>query len=733
MGNSEGIQKAIASLRKFVKSSGVKNPLPLQLARISDFQLSTTPVSIETALADVQSSSQILVVLGQPGSGKSTLVQGAVMHSLDSGAPALYSALSSLIQASTGNIIPIISERVERSGIQITDLELLVIDAVDEANSIDISDLLDQIVEVSIGNPKLQIVVTCRTINFPSDASTAFAPYEILPVSHEQAFAFIRTTLDESRANQLWDKIPLSVRSLCETPLLLKMLTTLLENTSATDAKFENRSQIYAEYLEGISSRSGSSSIPADLRAEALENIAYAMMRADRQLPQRDLSRLASDFQGSKMQLQASNPAVFQRELLRQPPMGTPEGSKGEISFMHHTFKEFYAAAYLQRHEHEWTNLFLHLRSNAEGSSVTSVMYWREVLGFLSEMLRSSNDLLLKCVDELGHSAVGCELATVIVERASQISRSRVDQFATRLLEQFKYGGEFDYELITVLMRLLGKQDTDLPQRIISNVEYWHRKYSGFSPRLLRMEEFSDESLVEIASQPDHENRLNAIWTIAGRRLPISESLLTQYVLDPAESPIVREQAIVALGRLAAPNSLNVLTSVATNERAWRRERAYALHALAHFPSSENLDALLNALLQPDDETLSEDAAWAVSVIAESHPDLVEPYLNQLRQAFTMSNDGYTKGCIIFGLGRGKFLSCLDFVNEVLNNETDPFVLEDACYFVESTGFKNEETLRALEKLINNDPPLDVFVVMRAENAINPKRRIEAVKWTRNA
>ena len=720
MSYTDGSRGTISSLKKFVKSSDVKNALPLQLARRSDYEISSTPIDLDSALAEVSANNQILVVLGQPGSGKSTLVQSAVLESLNSGTPALYSALSSLLQASSGNIIPIISDRVSTSGIDVTQLGLLVIDAIDEANSIDISDLLDQIVEISIGNPNLQIIITCRTINFPSDASLAFALYEILPVSHQQAFAYISTTLDQSRASQLWDKIPVAVRSLCETPLLLKMLTTLLENTTTSEAKLMNRSQIYADYLDDLSSRPGSNSITVDIRAEALEQIAYTMMSSPRQLSQRELNSLASEFQGSKGQLlQAIDPVIFQRALLRQPPMGAPEGMKGYTSFMHHTFTEYYAARYLKRNKEPWIGLFVHLKNEADSGNVAPVMYWRETLGFLSEMLNSSNELLLKCVGELKDSPVGREIATVIVERASEISKNRVDEFATLLLERFKYGGEFDYELITVLKRLLAKQGTDLPPRVVADVEYWHRKYSGFSPRLLRREDFDDQMLLELASQADNENRLNAIWTIADRRLTDAESLLTQIVLNPDESTLAREQSIVSLGILATPGSFKVLTSVAADQKGVRRERAYALHALAHFPNSENLDSLLGALLKPDDETLSEDAAWAVSVIAESHPHLVEPYLNALRRAFESSSDSYTKGCIIFGFGRGRYLDCLEFVNGVLSKEEDPFVLEDACHFVESTGFANDETWRALENLMHRSPPVDDFVSKRAAAALS--------------
>jgi HEAT repeat protein len=193
--------------------------------------------------------------------------------------------------------------------------------------------------------------------------------------------------------------------------------------------------------------------------------------------------------------------------------------------------------------------------------------------------------------------------------------------------------------------------------------------------------------------------------------------ILSQIVANSEEQPIVREQAVVSLGRLAAPSSLRLLIAIATNPHVLRRERAYALHALAHFPSSETLDALIEALLKPDDETLSEDAAWAVSVIAESHPQLVERYLDDLRQAFETSGDGYTKGCIIFGFGRGKFEQCLEFVDRVLLEEENAFVLDDACYFIESTGYRSNNTIDALGHLIDRFSH-DAIVTNRAIKAL---------------
>jgi hypothetical protein len=346
-----------------------------------------------------------------------------------------------------------------------------------------------------------------------------------------------------------------------------------------------------------------------------------------------------------------------------------------------------------------------------------SVMYWHETLGFLSEMGASSTNLLKTCVKYLEDFEVGRELIAVIVERATSISHQDIDEFVKKLLEKFRYGGTFDYELINVMKRLLSGRLTGLPLRIVTDVEYWHRKYSDFSPRVLRKEDYSDDVVLEYSKLSGHEHRLNAIWTIADRGLPDAESILSEIVLNAAEAPFIREQAVVSLGRLAAPSTLRVLVEIATNPKTPRRERAYALHALAHFPSLETLDALLKALLNPDDETISEDAAWAVSVIAENRPDLVEPYLDRLRKAFDTTNDHYTKGCIIFGLGRGKFEQCLEFVNQVLASEENPFVLDDACYFVESTKFYDKKTELALENIIEKFAH-DSIVIKRAEKAL---------------
>jgi len=391
-------------------------------------------------------------------------------------------------------------------------------------------------------------------------------------------------------------------------------------------------------------------------------------------------------------------PATLQREVLEFPPIGVGHKERREPprsrSFMHQSFQEYYTAFHINLVLSEGDPGRLRLRDIA---SVLKRESWRETICFLSGMLPDSTELVRLC---RWHGTTA--LAASCIEHSQSMDSALVDEFLQNTLDAFKYGEKlagqsdendesFPYRLISFLLQALDKRSPAFPQRVVDDIGYWANKYSRYQPQELA-KELSVEALALRASSGPVQDRIDAVWTLSRRAQPESSHLqppgelarVVPLLEDLAGSSddqddLLREYSVVALGSIAEERSFGVLSAIGTDRSNSRWIRGYALHAVGRYANRNAVNVLLRCLEQPDDHDVADDAAWALSEIAEKAPGLVRPALPKLFEILYGPADRYTKGCILYVIGRGRFREAIGPMINYMDEVGDPYILEDGC------------------------------------------------------
>jgi HEAT repeat protein len=632
----------------------------------------------------VSGTEKRVVVLGNPGAGKTTLAKQLCTFFLDMehASPPVFIEMKryhpdrrdvqSLLRAQLQEIRP------GREPAEPHEAGLIVFDGLNEVPDGMIYDALAEIQEVA--DPQamadIPIVLTCRTIDYPLTFWTQFSRYEVQSPDEGQALDYLEQRLGEQRARHLWDQLRPQMRSLCRSPLLLGMLAFVLEQDSAIDGNLpRSRSAVYSRFLSRLDARTRERArmqTPEDIRDSCYSFLAYTMQNQRFASPLKEMRRLVTEFFEPSWGIPIG---VFQREILDLPPMGTASAGGPDTdsrSFMHQSFQEYYTALHLERALRARTADPLKLADLAPLLK-TSAVSWRETFAFLSGMLGDSTELVRAC-----RSQHNIPLAAACIEHADRVSPAEVDEFICEVLEEFKYGEAFDYQLVFYLQGVTARRSPGFPQRVVNDIEYWCSKYSRVTPQEIG-DTVPDAEVLAMTAGGSLRDRLDAVWTLGRRRCQAAVPVLEGLAQTDPDS-LVRENAVVALGRIEAPGSLLTLLGIATSPTEDRWVRTYAIHALGCYASPRAVEVLLTGLNGTGWETLADDAAWALSVLAESSPDLLRPSLPELFRALRSNADCYTKGCVLFIMGCGRFAEAVEGMIHYLEGEPDPYILEDGCH-----------------------------------------------------
>jgi HEAT repeat protein len=300
-------------------------------------------------------------------------------------------------------------------------------------------------------------------------------------------------------------------------------------------------------------------------------------------------------------------------------------------------------------------------------------VHWRETFAFLSGMLDDSTSLVRACRRQHNFP-----LAASCIQHATTVTPAEVDEFICEVLEKFKYGDAFDYQLIFYLPGVMPRRSDSFPQRVVDDIGYWCSKYGRVTPQEIG-EAVPDDEVISMAESGPLRDRLDAVWTLGCRRCLTAVPLL-DHLAQSDHDDLVRENAVVALGRMGASSSLATLMGIAISKTEERWVRTYAIHALGSHASEHAVAVLLTGLTGPGWENLADDAAWALSDLAGSYPDLVRPSLPAFFAALRGNADRYTKGCVLFAIACGGFTEAGEDMIRYLEGEPDPYILEDGCH-----------------------------------------------------
>ncbi|GHJ39845.1 NACHT domain-containing NTPase [Streptomyces sp. TS71-3] len=664
--------------------------MPLGIRRATAAEHSASSVQLRELIAN---RTEIrIAVLGNPGAGKTTLAKQLCLGLLESdeqNVPVFLELkryhpdtrdVRALFERQTQGVL---GERSAGAG---SGVSVLVLDGLNEVADGLMNEAISDIEDFA-DSPDLQdtpIVVTCRTVDYPTMFTTSFARYSVVPVSETLAREYLADRLGARRAQTLWERMPKHMVSLCRSPLMLGMLAFILLDGEGTERDLpRNRSALYGTFLGRLEARSRENArvqTPEDIRESGLAFLAYQLQNERFEVPLRDLQAILTEFFEPSWQIPIG---TFQREILDLPPMGAVGEQRpaavASRSFMHQSIQEYYTAVRLKWALSAKSDVRIKLSDLAPYLAPGEVA-WHETFGFLSGMLDDSTDLVRTARREGNLS-----LAALCVEHAGHVEAAQVDDFICRTLDEFKYGEAFDYRLIFLLQQVVDRRGPDFPARAVDDIGYWADRYSRFTPQELGAAVSHDE-LVALASGGSPHEGLDAVWTLGRRRAAGAVELLERLAQQVTADDSLREHSVVALGRISDPRSLPVLKHIAMSDGESRWLRSYALHAVGTYATAEAVEVLADYLERSDTAPFADDAAWALSGLADSHPELVGPELPRILRVLDGQADRYTKGCLLFVIGCGRFREAVGDVLRYLESETDPYILEDGCHALGALG-----------------------------------------------
>jgi HEAT repeat protein len=647
------------------------------------------------SLADVvrqESPGATIALLGGPGSGKSTLARRVCQDAVEGRDLIVVLVELKRYEPGARDILHLIETQLypgshAPAGRDVLETpDLIVLDGLNEVPRGSLQRAMAEIAEISdaLVTLKAVILVTCRDIDFPWDSATMFSRYEMVEVSAAQAVRYFGLQLGENRGQQVWDALPAVLRGLASTPLLLQMLTSMLRDGIEPSLLPRSRDAVYSRFLDHLDARTRSTEqveTPEDVREDCLAFLAYRMQNSRVEAPVRQLRAIVTEYFNASWGVQLS---TFQHDVLDLPPMGrggSARNANARRSFMHQSFQEYFTALHLAKALRNTGSPQLRIGDlgpylNLEADA------WRETIGFLSGMLPDSTALAAGAL-EAGNSP----LAALCIEHASTVDPLFVDRFLEEGLDDFKYGGNFDYQNIARLMRVVGQTSGTIPQRVVADLEYWNAKYRDFQARVVSDARQSAELIDRIDGAPLQE-QLDITWTLGERGA--SEGVAALRRMLNRESPsVLREHAVVALGKISSAESIGTLKRIGLDESESKWLRAYALHGMSGYRTRDTVLYLLSILEDANAKMFSEDAAWALNSIASANPELLAGHVESILNIIRASSDRYTQGCLIYTLASGHFGEAAQPLVDFLSSVSDPFVLEDGCHALGVLGARS--------------------------------------------
>lgn len=362
------------------------------------------------------------IVLGRPGSGKTTFLKFLALQSLDgklhhnrlpifigvkdfadSGKTLIAFIVEQFDICHLPNAEPFVVRVLDKGRCQI------LLDGLDEVNSDKRDDAIKEIYDFSEKYRNNQIILSCRTAAY-NHWFDKFTDVEIADFDGEQMRAFVRNWFrDEPEVMELcWRKLNENTRiqELGSNPLLLTLLCLSFNETMDFP---QNRAELYREAIhvflkkwdttrrikrDVILYRSLTTmrkeSLFARIAAESFENGEYF-------LPQRKLETRILDFIKHLPRVKREAPEPDGETILKEIEAQHGifvERASHIYSFAHLTFQEYFTAKYIVDNAHKGTLrqlVDLHLTDNK----------WREVFLLTTEMLDDATGFLMTIAEKV--------------------------------------------------------------------------------------------------------------------------------------------------------------------------------------------------------------------------------------------------------------------------------------------------------------------------------------------
>lgn len=697
-------------------------------------------LSFARALKDY--SGQLVAILGEPGAGKTTMLQQQAVVDLDSRSYvpifvelANYTPLTNVTELVLAELKASgISEDVARAHLREGGFRILL-DGLNEYDQAEFPDAKPELIQKRLAKeivglhrafrPGNEFVVTCRTAEWPAAIDSRCQKLELLSVGRDDAIEYIASvlTIDKAIARTIFNRFHWGIQQLAHTPLLLYMLgsvlrelqpasspTTFWASTAWNDELPRTRSALYRRFTRDMLARDlelGRTTIPVRLHEDAIMHIARDLSNRALVIDAADAERILEAFYSGADVLQRHHVTLHElaKDVLGSPPLIPAKGLIGRhsrLSFMHQSFQEHYTALDVRERLKEDA---LSPLSIAEITAYADDRRWWETLILVAGLLDRPDDLVRSLI-----GAGQLHLAARCVHESEHVSADVVDQVILAGYERFKYGGDFDYDVIQLLVDIFERSTASLPPRLKDEIQWWLIAYTRGNPRELY--HLTDRQLLRCLDSTDSAMVVDAVYTCAQRPVGPACARLIE-LLSTSPEAIVREQIVIALGKMRCQGAVDDLRRIATSTAEAPPIRALALASLSEFGESENVQVLADYLLNGANP-LREAAAWGLSHMedAAAIPALLDS-LDVKDEAGKFGSGQYALGTALYALAQIGDRSVVSRLIQWGSSVDLPFVLEDLAYALGRLG--DDSAIPTLQLLLSSK---DAVVRRRAVQAV---------------
>jgi HEAT repeat protein/energy-coupling factor transporter ATP-binding protein EcfA2 len=538
------------------------------------------------ALGDGQ---EHVLLAGRPGSGKSTALRQLVV------ALAADGLVPVLVQLKGDRTVPeLIKAEFRRAKVRVTDEQIedwlladrlvLLLDGVNEIPNEELRRSLAQFREENLTVP---MIFTTRDLSLGGDLGIG-KRLEMKPLSPEQLKEFVGKRLGE-KGEQLLGQLRDRLREIAETPLLLKMLCDVFEQTGEVP---QNKGELFRRFDGEYERFKGLPAVSADFRrfkSEILQRLAFVMMQGDGRtefwltIERTQAERAIEQWLTNRVSDPAGKAKEWLEDLLEHHLLQVA-AEVGKVEFHHQLFQEYYAAEALLGMFRDRDPAVCDRERFQE--DYLNYLKWTEVVAIglsLMEDEKTAVALVKQALDV--DLMLGAQLAGAVKRESHPQALMLVnalgvpDWLKTELL-----GETLSNYAIPGLLTLLEDNDSEVCERTIKALGTIGSETA--IPGLLRLVEHSSpyvrKSLAEALGAIGSETAIPGLLRLVEDSDPDDFDIDDEYWRNTLGSPDVRESAAEALGVIASQAAIpDLLKLVEYFDSDIRSNAAKALRAIS--------------------------------------------------------------------------------------------------------------------------------------------------------
>ncbi|GAB4472492.1 MAG: hypothetical protein OHK0037_32390 [Elainellaceae cyanobacterium] len=321
------------------------------------------PVEVLEGLRDAVRAHRQVLLIGKPGSGKTTALRRLVWEGVSEWASGRVdeSALPvavELRELREGTVEDLVRRtlRRHRQQLSLTEVEDLLFDGrlwllFDGVNELPSANAWAEVSRFRGDYPDMPMIFSTRSLGAGADLGIAHK-LEMVPLTEPQMRKFVSKRLPD-QANTLLQQLGGRLRELAETPLLLAMLCEVFEQDGQIPRSrgelFRTKfSQQYAAF-KPLREQPVSEDFRR-LAPELLKHLAFAMMQGDPptefrlQIPKAEAETLLQTYLSAHQETNAASRAREYLEDLLEHHLLQLAADPDEVEFHHQLFQEYYAA-----------------------------------------------------------------------------------------------------------------------------------------------------------------------------------------------------------------------------------------------------------------------------------------------------------------------------------------------------------------------------------------------------